>query len=58
MRRLLGVGALAAATLVVSSALADDAALKSGPPVGKNIPGAFHPFNVTGAQAGKKFCQV
>jgi hypothetical protein len=32
--------------------------LKSGPPVGKNIPGPFHPLNITGASAGKKNCLV
>jgi hypothetical protein len=57
MRRCFGVGAFALAALVISGAGADEA-LKSGPPKGKNIPGAFHPLNVTGSQAGKKFCQV
>lgn len=30
--------------------------LKSGPQAGDDIPGPFHPFNVTGEQAGKKHC--
>lgn len=31
-------------------------ALKSGPEVGKEVPGPFHPLNVTGESAGKKAC--
>lgn len=30
--------------------------LKSGPQVGEEVPGPFHPLNVTGADAGKKVC--
>jgi hypothetical protein len=30
--------------------------IKSGPQVGKAVPGPFHPLNVTGAKAGEKFC--
>ena len=56
MKRYFAVGAFALAALVTSS-VADDA-LKSGPPTGKNIPGAFHPLNVTGSAAGKKNCLV
>ncbi len=41
--------------LLAGSALAAEA-LKSGPQVGKDVPGPFHPLNVTGEQAGKKFC--
>jgi hypothetical protein len=33
-----------------------DEALKSGPQVGAQVPGPFHPLNVTGAMAGKKNC--
>jgi hypothetical protein len=51
------VGAVALAALVTTSALAGDP-LKSGPAAGTNIPGAFHPLNVTGASAGKKNCLV
>jgi hypothetical protein len=51
------VGAFAAAALVVTGAFAEDA-LKSGPQTGSNIPGPFHPLNVTGRAAGKKNCLV
>jgi hypothetical protein len=57
MRRYLAVGAVALAALVASSALADDP-LQSGPAEGKRLPGPFHPLNVTGSQAGNKFCLV
>jgi hypothetical protein len=30
--------------------------LVSGPQVDKPVPGPFHPLNVTGAEAGNKFC--
>ena len=32
------------------------APLKSGPKVGEDVPGPFHPLNVTGENAGKKAC--
>ncbi|HLN30451.1 MAG TPA: hypothetical protein VK395_22095 [Gemmataceae bacterium] len=32
--------------------------LKSGPQTGEQIPGPFHPLNVTGDSAGSKACQV
>jgi phage/plasmid primase-like uncharacterized protein len=32
--------------------------LASGPAVGQKLPGAFHPLNVNGPDAGKKTCQV
>ena len=51
------VGAFALTVLAVAGVVADEA-LKSGPPVGKNIPGPFHPLNVTGAKAGQKNCLV
>jgi hypothetical protein len=51
------MGAFAVAALVATGVLAADA-LQSGPPTGKTIPGPFHPLNVTGDQAGQKFCQV
>jgi hypothetical protein len=57
MKRNFAVGAVALAALVTTSALAGDP-LKSGPAAGTNIPGAFHPLNVTGASAGKKNCLV
>jgi hypothetical protein len=31
---------------------ADEPALKSGPEAGKDLPGPFHPYNVTGKRAG------
>jgi hypothetical protein len=30
--------------------------LKSGPQVGEQVPGPFHPLNITGSEAGKKNC--
>ena len=57
MKRNFAVGAVALAALVATIALAGDA-LKSGPAAGSNIPGAFHPLNVTGSSAGKKNCLV
>ena len=57
MKHRFAVGAFAVAVLAVSSVVAGDA-LKSGPQEGKNIPGPFHPTNITGSQAGKKFCLV
>jgi hypothetical protein len=57
MRRYFAVGAVGLAALVVASALAQDA-LQSGPAEGKRLPGPFHPLNVTGSQAGNKFCLV
>ena len=46
--------ALAAALLVTGTALA--ASVKSGPQVGDDLAGPFHPLNVNGAKAGEKFC--
>jgi hypothetical protein len=46
--------ALAAALVVTGSALA--ASVKSGPQVGDDLAGPFHPLNINGPQAGKKFC--
>jgi hypothetical protein len=37
---------------------ADAPAVKSGPEVGKDLPGPFHPFNVTGKEAGSFHCVV
>jgi hypothetical protein len=51
------VGAFAALALVATGVCAADA-LQSGPPVGKEIPGPFHPLNVTGSKAGQKNCLV
>jgi hypothetical protein len=41
--------------LFAGSVLAADA-VKSGPQVDKDVPGAFHPLNVTGEAAGQKNC--
>src|SRR5437667_11270417 len=41
--------------LVAGLAVAAEA-LKSGPQVGEDVPGPFHPLNVTGEDAGKKAC--
>ena len=57
MRGRMKVGAFAAIALVVTGVYAADA-LQSGPQVGKEIPGPFHPLNVTGHSAGKKNCLV
>lgn len=57
MRNRVAMGAFALTMLAVAGVVADDA-LKSGPAVGKGLPGAFHPTNLTGAQAGKKHCLV
>lgn len=35
---------------------AQSGALKSGPQAGQEVPGPFHPLNVTGENAGKKWC--
>ena len=57
MKHRIIMGAFTLAILATASLVAGDA-LKSGPPVGKNIPGPFHPLNITGAQAGEKHCLV
>ena len=57
MKHRIILGAFTLAILATASVVAGDA-LKSGPPVGKNIPGPFHPLNITGAQAGEKHCLV
>jgi hypothetical protein len=48
--------ACVAGVVLTSSVLADG--LKSGPQPGAKLPGAFHPLNVTGSDAGKKSCLV
>jgi hypothetical protein len=44
--------------LLAGTVLAEEAtkAVRSGPKVGEELAGPFHPLNVTGAQAGKKHC--
>lgn len=46
---------LALVLAVVGAAFAAEA-LVSGPQVGQKVPGPFHPLNVTGTNAGEKFC--
>jgi hypothetical protein len=57
MKHRIIMGALTFAILASATVVAGDA-LKSGPAVGKNIPGPFHPLNVTGDKAGEKHCLV
>ena len=47
---------LAAAVVVGLAGLAGAAETKSGPQAGQKVPGPFHPFNVTGEDAGKEAC--
>ncbi len=44
-----------AAALCIGGAYAANS-IKSGPQVNDDVPGPFHPLNVTGEQAGKKNC--
>jgi hypothetical protein len=44
-----------AATLLVGAVFAAER-LQSGPQVNEDVPGPFHPYNVTGQAAGKKNC--
>jgi hypothetical protein len=50
-------GALLAVALLLGS-VAAAAPLKSGPKAGDDLPGTFHPLNVTGPDAGQKRCLV
>jgi hypothetical protein len=56
MKRVLIAAALllSVAFLLTGFALADS--LTSGPQVGQDVPGPFHPLNVTGDKAGQKNC--
>jgi hypothetical protein len=58
--RMVGVAALAVLMLLGVTIAAD--APKSGPQVGENLPGPFHPLNITNAEkpeaAGQKNCLV
>jgi hypothetical protein len=60
MRHAMLVGSALAFALLASGAGA--AELKSGPEVGKQLPGPFHPLNIFNAenasQSGKKYCLV
>ncbi|MCS6866396.1 MAG: hypothetical protein RMJ56_15475 [Gemmataceae bacterium] len=42
--------------VVLCSGIATAADLKSGPQAGDKVPGAFHPYNVTGEDAGQCAC--
>jgi hypothetical protein len=57
MKHRIFLGACAVVVLAVAGVTAGDA-LKSGPAVGKTIPGPFDVLNVTGPAAGEKNCQV
>ena len=57
MRHRFMLGAIGLAVLAAASAIAGDG-LKSGPQVGKNIPGPFDVLNCNGKCAGEKNCQV
>lgn len=56
MRNCITAGALVAAAVVLSTAVAGDT-LKSGLPIG-GTPTPFHPLNCTGPFAGEKQCLV
>ena len=46
--------AILGSVLVVANA--QTGAVKSGPAAGQDVPGPFHPLNITGESAGKKAC--
>ena len=48
--------AAAVAAVLCGAVVAADLNPKSGPPTGDKVPGAFHPYNVTGEDAGKTAC--
>jgi hypothetical protein len=50
-------GASLAVALLAGGVLAAEGP-KSGPQVGEQLPGLFHPLNVTGSAAGQKACQL
>jgi hypothetical protein len=47
---------VAAAVLFMATGAYAGEPVKSGPQVGQEVPGPFHPMNITGEQAGKKAC--
>jgi hypothetical protein len=49
------IGMSLASALLVSAVFAAET-VKSGPQLDEDVPGPFHPFNVTGSAAGKKNC--
>jgi hypothetical protein len=57
MKHRIIAGVFTAAVLAVAGVTAGEA-LKSGPQTGSNIPGPFHPLNLTGKKADAKHCLV
>lgn len=56
-RFLIGIAALGCVVALAGVAVSQgQTKLVSGPQVGKELPGPFHPLNVTGRSAGKKNC--
>jgi hypothetical protein len=56
MRRAAWLAPAFCGLILATSALAGD--LKSGPEVGKNIPGPFNPLHCNGPDKDKKVCLV
>ena len=56
MKRVLIAAALLLTVTFVLTGFAVADPLKSGPQVGQEVPGPFHPLNVTGDKAGQKNC--
>src|SRR5262245_39680118 len=52
----LGLAVALVVTLSTTLASADDKQVKSGPQVGDDLAGPFHPLNVNGKKAGEKHC--
>jgi hypothetical protein len=46
------------ASIFVLASLPAAEKIRSGPPVGEQLPSMFHPFNVTGDDAGKEQCLI
>ena len=55
LKRVLAI-TLVLGLVVVAAGVYAEGTAKSGPEVGKMVPGPFHPFNVTGEHAGQKAC--
>jgi hypothetical protein len=56
LRKGLAFGVASLATVVLLGAVYADGTVKSGPQVGQEVPGPFHPLNINGKAAGKKNC--
>lgn len=54
MKRCVGLLSLVASIALIGGVLAQ--ATKSGPQVGQEVPGPFHPLNINGPNAGEKYC--